>query len=80
MFLKLLEEIFGNTFSMKYTLCNDDQCPKKLKCLRYTDVQIFDKNLFFVNQPFDYAINQCDYFLDINLIKIIKDDDNSNSL
>jgi len=67
---------------MKYTLCNDDQCPKKLKCLRYTDILNLDKKLFFVNQPFDYANNQCDYFLDINLIKIIKENgtNNSNSL
>jgi hypothetical protein len=64
---------------MKYTLCNDHECPKKLNCLRHTDENL-DKKLFFNNQPFDYAINHCDYFLNINIIKIIKDDDNSNSL
>jgi hypothetical protein len=80
MFLRLLEKIYGNIFNMKYTLCNDHECPKKLKCLRHTDIENLDKKLFFNNQPFDYAINHCDYFIDIKSIKFIKDDDNSNSL
>jgi hypothetical protein len=80
MYIRLLEKIYGNIFNMKYTLCNDHECPKKLKCLRYTDLENLEKKLFFNNQPFDYAINHCDYFLDINLIKIIKDGINGNTL
>ena len=65
---------------MKYTLCNEHECPKKLKCLRYTDVQGLDKSLFFNHTPYDYPANRCEYFIDVKSIKFIKDDDISNSL
>lgn len=44
------------------TMCNDKECPKRMKCYRFTALVNKNRQSYFIESPREWT--DCDYFID----------------
>lgn len=57
------------------TMCKGYNCPKKEKCFRHKAVPTEYWQSYFAENPYDYEIDNCLYFIEILITDKVKKDD-----